>query len=407
MDSIPYFYAPSSGRSQKRMKRRIVALFMLPLLLWSVLAMQYNQSLNPGDSIVVSGLGQGTLNVVQNGNSATLSFVAPPEPTPQPSGSIQGIWMSQAEIMQLPMNGTAWDNLKSKANGSWGTPNLQDISGNHDVYTLAGALYYARTGDNNMRTKIANAIMSIIGTENGGDGRTLGPSRNIVSYIIAADLINLATYDAGKNNTFKTYLTMLLNKTLDSKTIKTTHNIRPNNWGTHAGAARVAIDRYTGDTTDLALAANVFKGWLGNRTAYNSFDFGDLWWQSDPTHPVAINPVNATIQGHNVDGVLPDDQRRAGGFTWPPQKENYTWEALQGASVQAQLLSRAAYDVWNWSDKAMLRAVTWLYNVNGYRPEGDDVFIPWIINKAYKTSFATISPVAIGKNMSFTDWTHR
>ena len=63
--------------------------------------------------------------------------------------------------------------------------------------------------------------------------------------------------------------------------------------------------------------------------------------------------------------------------------------------------------MWNWSDKALYRAVNWLYNVNGYRPEGDDVFIPWIINKAYGTSFSTTTPVAIGKNMSYTDWSHK
>lgn len=378
---------------------------MLPLLLIGVLAMQYNQPLNPGDSIVVSGVGQGTLQIVQDGNSATLSFIEPQQPTPQPSGSVNGIWLSAAEIQQLPMSGTAWDNLKSKANGSWGSANLKDLNSNHDTYTLAGALYYARTGDSAMRTKVANAIMSIIGTQNGG--RTLEPSRNLVSYVISADLINLATYDNGKNNTFKSFLSSVRTQNLDGKTIISTHNIRPNNWGTHAGATRVAIDRYIGDTADLALAANVFKGWLGDRNAYSGFDFGELDWQSDKSHPVAINPVNATIQGHNVDGVLPDDQRRAGGFTWPPQKENYTWEALQGASVQAQLLSRAGYDVWNWSDKAMLRAVTWLYNVNSYPPTGDDVFIPWIINKAYGTSFKTTTPVALGKNMSYTDWTHK
>ena len=154
-------------------------------------------------------------------------------------------------------------------------------------------------------------------------------------------------------------------------------------------------------------AANVFKGWLGDRAAYASFSYGELYWQSNPNNPVGINPKGATIQGHDVDGVLPDDQRRGCAFTWPPCKENYTWEALQGASVQAQLLSRAGYDVWNWSDKALYRAVNWLYNVNGYRPEGDDVFIPWIINKAYGTSFSTTTPVAIGKNMSYTDWSHK
>jgi len=307
--------------------------------------------------------------------------------------------------MALPMSGTAWDNVKAKANSSWGSANLQDLNSTHDVLTLAGALYYVRTGDTAMRTKVANAIMSAPETENGG--RTLEPSRNIVSYVIAADLISLGTYDAAKNNSFKTWLTNVRNETLDGRTIISTHNDRPNNWGTHAGATRVAIDRYIGDSADLVAAANVFRGWLGERSSYAGFKYGELDWQSNPSQPRAINPVGASISGHNVDGVLPEEQRRAGGFVWPPQKEGYTWEALQGATVQAQLLSRAGYDVWNWSDQALLRATTWLYVTDNFPPEGDDLFIPWIINKAYGSSFVTKSPVTIGKNMSWTDWTHR
>ena len=366
--------------------------------------MQYNQSLNVGDSVVVSGVGTGTMQVVQNGSIVTVSYVANTTPTPVPSGT-SGIWVSRSEVQALPMTGAAWDNLKSKALGSWGSANLKDLNSQHDVLTLAGALYYARTGDTTIRTKTANAIMSAIGTEVGG--RALEPSRNIVSYVIAADLIDLKTYDSNKNTQFRTFISALRTEVLDGRTIKSTHEDRPNNWGTHAGAARVAIDRYLGDTADLALAANIFKGWLGDRNAYNDFEFGDLAWQYNPSQPVAINPKGATKDGHNIDGVLPDDQRRGCGFTWPACKEGYTWEALQGATVQAQLLSRAGYDVWNWSDKAMLRSVNWLYNVNSFPPEGDDTFIPWIINKAYNTSFRTVTPVSIGKNMSWTDYTHR
>ncbi len=322
--------------------------------------------------------------------------------TPQPITS--GLWISTAEVQALPMSGSAWDNLKAKALGSWGTANLKDLNSNHDVLTLAGALYYARTGDAAMRTKVANAIMSAPETENGG--RTLEPSRNIVSYVISADLINLAQYDATKNNQFKTWLANVRNETLDGKTIISTHEDRPNNWGTHAGATRVAIDRYIGDLTDLDKAAKVFHGWLGSRDIYAGFDYGELSWQSDPAHPVGINPKDAMIQNHNVDGVLPDDQRRGGGFTWPPFKENYAWEAMQGATVQAQLLARAGYDVWNWNDKAMFRAVNWLYTVDNYAPTGDDTWIPWVINNAYGTNFATTA-AAIGKNMSYTDYTHR
>ena len=233
-------------------KSSIIALIVFLLMPFMVIAMQYNQSLNPGDSIVVSGVGDGTLTVVQNGNSATLSFAANPTPTPTPSGTADGIWMSRAEVQALPMTGTAWDNVKSKALGSWGSANLKDLNSTHDVLTLAGALYYARTNDSAMRTKVANAIMSSIGTEVGG--RALEPSRNIVSYVIAADLIDLQSYDSAKNTQFRNFISALRTEVLDGRTIISTHNERPNNWGTHAGAARVAIDRYLGDTTDLALA---------------------------------------------------------------------------------------------------------------------------------------------------------
>jgi hypothetical protein len=314
----------------------------------------------------------------------------------------RGIVMSQTEIQALPMSGTAWNNLKTKALGSWGSANLKDLNSQHDVYTLAGGLYYARTGDALIRAKTANAIMSSIGTQNGG--RTLEPSRNLVSYVVAADLINLREYNATKDAQWRSFLASVRNQVLDGRTIISTHNDRPNNWGTHAGATRVAIAIYLGDTADLQRAATVFKGYLGDRSSYAGFRYGLLDWQYDKTRPVGINPKGAVKNGYNVDGVLPDDQRRGCGFSIPACKENYVWEALQGASIQALLLHRAGYDVFNWQDKALYRATAWLYNVNKFPPTGDDVYIPWIINKAYGTNFPVVSPVAIGKNFSYTDW---
>ena len=141
------------------------------------------------------------------------------------------------------------------------------------------------------------------------------------------------------------------------------HNVRPNNWGTHAGASRIAVALYLGDNAELDRAATVFHGWLGNRSAYAGFTYGDLAWQSDKASPVGINPVGATIQGHNVDGAEPEELRRAGGFTWPPGKTDYAWEGLQGALVQAQLLTRAGIPAWEWESKALLRAANFLYGL--------------------------------------------
>jgi hypothetical protein len=191
---------------------------------------------------------------------------------------------------------------------------------------------------------------------------------------------------------------------LDGRTLISTHEDRPNNWGTHAGASRIAADLYLGDGSDLGRAAAVFRGWLGDRGSYAGFSYGDLDWQSNPDAPVGINPVGATIDGHNVDGVLPDDQRRGGGFTWPPPGENYVYEALQGAVLQAELLSRAGYPAYDWSNQALRRAYAWLYNVASFAAEGDDTWQIPLINARYGTGFAVSSPTRPGKNFGFTDW---
>jgi hypothetical protein len=192
---------------------------------------------------------------------------------------------------------------------------------------------------------------------------------------------------------------------LDSKTLQSTHEIRPNNWGTHAGASRAAVAFYLGDRSELDRTATVFRGWLGDRSTYAGFKYGDLDWQSDPSAPVAINPVGATHEGHSIDGVLPDDQRRAGGFVWPPQRENYVWEGLQGALAQAIILHRAGYDVWNWEDRALFRAVRWLHEEANFPAEGDDSWQPHVVNHFYGTDFPAPVPSRSGKNVGFTDWT--
>jgi len=105
--------------------------------------------------------------------------------------------------------------------------------------------------------------------------------------------------------------------------------------------------------------------------------------------------------------VLPDDQRRASGFVWPPPKENYVWEALQGAVAQAVILHRAGYDVWEWQDQALLRAVRWLHEQCLYPASGDDDWEPHVINYFYGSSFPARIPSHPGKNVGWTDWTHR
>jgi hypothetical protein len=332
-----------------------------------------------------------------------LGTSAAPATTTVPTG----IWISNTELAQLPMSGTAWTQLKAAADGSLGTPKISDQDSNHDVNTLAVALVYARTGNAAYRTKAANAIMSAVGTEAGG--RTLALGRNLVSYVVAADLIDLRSYNSSMDSRFRTWLSGVRRASLDGGTLISTHEQRPNNWGTHAGASRIAADIYLRDSADLSRAAAVFKGWLGDRSAYAGFKFGDLSWQANPSAPVGVNPAGAVKSGHSIDGALPDDMRRGCSFQWPPCKTNYAWGAMEGAVAQARLLSRAGFDSWNWQNRAMFRAAQFLYNldneVGGWWAEGDDEWQPWAINAAYGSAFPARSPARSGKNMGWTDWT--
>jgi hypothetical protein len=312
-----------------------------------------------------------------------------------------GFWISRDEIMQLPTSGKAWEGVLDKANDATDNPQIHDQDDPTNVRVMAKALVWVRTGESRYRDEAIAAIRKAMGTE--GGARTLAVGREVIAYVIAADLVGLPPAD---DAAFRPWLRGLLTRDFQGKTLVSTHDDRPNNWGTHAGASRLAIAAYLGDQAEFDRAATVFHGWVGNRSAYDGFDFKDLWWQADPSRPVGINPRGATKQGHSIDGVLPDDQRRGGSFTWPPPRENYVWEALQGALAQAVILHRAGHDVWNWEDRALLRAVEWLHEQANYPAEGDDTWQPYVINHYYGTRFPTVSPSRHGKNVGFTDWTH-
>ncbi len=339
----------------------------------------------------------GDATEIATDTTTSAASTLPPAPR-EPAG----IWTSAREIAHLPMLGHPWRLLKLDADTNFGVPNLSDQEDRANIYTMSKAIVYARTGMASYRTEVIDACMQAIGTEDGG--RTLALGRNLAAFVIAADLVGLPPEEDAR---FRAWLRTVRSEDLSGRTLISTHQDRPNNWGTHAGASRAAVAVYLGDTEDLEKAAQVFKGYLGDRTAYKDFKYGELSWQSDPAHPVGVNPAGATIQGHNVDGVLPDDQRRAGVFTWPPPQENYVYEAMQGALLQAVILDRAGYDdVWEWEDKALLRVFTWLHDVAAFPAGGDDSWQPFIINRHYGTSFPTQETSRSGKNVTRTCWTH-
>jgi hypothetical protein len=320
---------------------------------------------------------------------------------PRNQFSTGGIWISKAELASKPTSGSAWRRLKDAADRDAGVPNIKDQQQMNNVYVLAKALVYARTGRESYRTEVRAQCMAAIGTEVGG--RTLALGRELAAYVIAADLVGL---EADEDLRFRSWLRSCLSEDLAGLTLRSTHEKRPNNWGTHAGASRAAVAAYLGDRIELDRTAKVFRGWLGDRRAYTGFHFGNTSWQFNVDKPVGINKRGAMKDGHSIDGVLPDDQRRSGEFLWPPPQENYVYEGLQGAIVQAVILSRAGYDVWNWSDQAMLRAYEWLAKEAVYPASGDDKWQMPVIEYYYHPELWHGGSVSCGKNMAWTDWTH-
>jgi hypothetical protein len=273
---------------------------------------------------------------------------------------------------------------------------------------MAKALAFARTGEGRYAQDVRAALQSIASAPQ-YRGRALSLGRELAAYVIAADIVELWKLDPRLDGLFRDRIRGLLTTpTADGpRTLVECHERRPNNWGNHCGASRAAVAAYLRDARELARVAQVFKGYLGDREAYAGFRYGDGAWQCHPSRPVGINPKGCTKEGHSVDGVLPDDQRRSGGFRWPPPRENYVYEGLQGAIVQAAILHRAGYDAFNWEDRALLRAMTWLHEAAKFPAVGDDTWIPHVVNYFYGTEFPAPAWTTAGKNVGWANWTHQ
>ena len=338
-----------------------------------------------------------------------LSEPPPPGPNAQPPGAGGGIiWISPAELALRTTSGPAWNSLLSRANSTCGVPNLADQDDAANVCILAKALVFARTGEETYRSGVVSALQSIVNSAT-YNGRALALARELGAYVVSAELISLKTYDTTLDQQFRAKIQELLTTPTSGgpANLIECFEERANNWGTHCGGTVAAIAAYLGDTARLAQVARVFKGWLGDRSSYAEFVYGeDLSWQCDPSQPVGINPAGCMKDGHSIDGVLADDQRRGGEFTWPPPKENYVYEALQDVLLQAIILHRAGYDPFNWQDRAILRAYRWLHEQANYPAAGDDTWQPHVVNYFYGASFPAPVPSRPGKSFGWTDWVY-
>jgi hypothetical protein len=389
---------------------------------YGVWFIHYGESISPEGTATPTKTPTQTSTVSPTQTSTpTPSGPTPTYPPPPPPGA--GIWISRDEIAQLPMSGAGWQQVKSAASKSI-NPTIFDRN-NHQDIAVAKAYVWARclnnpnhadcSGYQNKRTEVRNAIAGII-RETCCD--TLSALWNLGGWVIAADIIDLKTMDPTLDGQFRSWLLndILQGNDLGSGTFLGKTYDRPNNWGTGGQFSWAAAALYLGNAADLegigiAEVARVHEGWQGNRSRYADFNYGDTSWQCEPSAPVGINRQGCEKQGHNIDGVLPDDQRRGGSFSWPPPEENYFYTALNGALPAAIILHRAGYNSLAWENQAIFRAFKWLhYQGDGkseFTTSGDDVWMDWAVDCYYGTNYAHSVPSSfVSRTIDFTAWTH-
>jgi hypothetical protein len=349
------------------------------------------------------------------------------------------VWLSPAEVRALPITGDP--NCNDRCRGAWrllnrtssdvpNPPNLGDMNEDTGTLTLAKALVAVRLGDSAtaaaLRDEVVNLLGQVIGTESAASALWIG--RGVVAYVVAADIIDLpARHPQFDQIIFRPWLRSLLTREFEGRTLQSCQEERPNNWGTHCGAARTAIAAYLDDRTEMAHAATVFQGWLGDRQAYTGFDFDvdAFGWMSDvcqasgpECQPLPVNAPGAVVAGHNVDGVIVDDQRRAGAFNWPPTYTIYAYGGLGGAVVQAGILQRFGFDPWQWGNQALRRAVEWMFYDGDGKTKWDTCgdsnkrYVLDLVDHAYGSNFIARmgcppDPSREGRNIAWTSWTHQ
>jgi hypothetical protein len=254
------------------------------------------------------------------------------------------------------------------------------------------------------------------------DNGVLSASRQIGAYVIAADLIDLKTFDAAADQEFRSWLAVVRTANIGThgrwKAISWTCENATSNWGTFACASRIAASIYLGDTADVDRAASIIRAYFGDRSAYPANAPGrdgyfqhtggyQASWSCNDLNWTGINPP-CTKSGVNLDGVLVEDASRGGGCcTLQGDGNMYSWEALQGLFVSAELLYRTGRygDPYGWSNQALKRSLDFMQR-SGWAITSPSKYVPWMANYRYNTSYPT-TVAAGGRIMSWGDWLYQ
>jgi uncharacterized repeat protein (TIGR02543 family) len=250
------------------------------------------------------------------------------------------LWTSAAELADKPTSGTAWNAVLSYADQNFYPPDVSNQDSDDNVKCLAAAIVYARTGQQSYKDRVVDACEYLASNGNPGQ-HTLAWARETGAYALAADLVGYRTsaFETWLHNMAEVYIGT------DGRTTLTMYYIRPNNWGAMALGSLSAIYAYLGNNTRLNEIRDYFvQGLEGPDPGYT---YGDLSWQCDGNDPHLINPP-CTDCGIDKNGLIPDDQRRAGSFHCAePTYDAHIGGWIEGAICGARILDRIGMSIYD------------------------------------------------------------
>ena len=374
-------------------------------------------------------------NVVAAVSTPAPATAADPSATERPPdrgvrAPSRRIWVSVATLRRRPMAGAAWKALVKAARLDRGPANVSDQDSSHDVVTLAAALVCARTASPRFCAKARTGVVQAIGTERGG--RWLAVGRNLTGYVIAADLVDLrAGRGPGSAGSrveawIRGFLTERLAQDNTGEPVPLAPFASGSNASAQEGAAYAAVAAYLADRPALDRAWDAFRTFACDPSAPDRERIDlhrgvEAEWAFDDRHPCAINPAGGAkrIEGrhgagevHRVDGAIINDMARGGDYKWPPGATGYPWVGLEGIVPAAVILHRAGYPAFTIADRAVLRAVRFLWDLRvatrrrNWFPDRRSSEIVQLVNVVYGTRFPVQRPVAGGRTVGYTDWSH-
>jgi hypothetical protein len=326
-------------------------------------------------------------------------------PTAPPA---EGILLSHDELIALPTSGRAWKAVMTRVRNPFGGSYVLATRDESNKDVLAHALAGARLDDQEYKEFVRDKIEHMMDAPR-DENDILGTLRHLQTYVISADLIDLETFDPELDARFRTWLEAELRFEYagggGGGSVISTHERKPNNFGTHAGATRIAAALYLGDMDDFRAARDVWYGWATGDPDFLPPDpvWTETSWQCDQDRPAGINPAGCVRDGHRLDGVIPEDQERCGEYSWPPCSTNYIHGAADGMTLSFWMLARQGEDPWSWGDRAALRQMQWKYEVDQPPYAGYKWQIP-VIESAYGIDLDGNDPRATSTNAGYADW---